>query len=207
MHSVLQPSTSAGRLSNVQSASDTTFREGARHACRYALTTCRTKAAWLWDLATGACVRVLRLKDGATTLFGTFVCGRYPASGDAGGGGGAPSARGAASAAAAAEPEEADYGFVVTAHASGCVAVWLVATGRQVACFACDTAPRALAASPAGVLCVGTEGGLVHFLRLPLGRKADVHEGVGDDDAGARGPFSLMILYFSVLRLVRLQRA
>lgn len=58
--------------------------------------------------------------------------------------------------------------LLVTLHASASIAVWFAATGRQIAFFACDSAICHLTCSPRGMLALGTQSGLVHFLQLPV---------------------------------------
>lgn len=36
--------------------------------CKHALTACRTKSAWLWNLETGACTKVLRVRTPSRPL-------------------------------------------------------------------------------------------------------------------------------------------
>ena len=205
----------------------------ASGAAKYALTTCLTKAAWLWDMTTGAlfswleravfiglwcsgcdlacrrsaavlqscseltrilardqdasvmlrlrsttahgacaaqhtsfyhgfdyagaCIRVLRLKDGAKIMGGTFI---------------------------------ADATLLVTRHATPSVAVWSVATGNKVAFFAADSPVKHVACSPSGALALCTEGGLVHFVDVPLAARPLAGRGEFDDEGAHLQPRS-----------------
>lgn len=75
-----------------------------------------------------------------------------------------------------------DSALLVTHHETASVAVWSSCTGALIAYFACDSLVRHVACTPQGAVALGTQSGLVHFLRLPA-PELDA-AGAGTDEEG-----------------------